>query len=286
QQTACDEELGLCSNLVGLCSTNTPCPGGAQCLPLGTTGCLDSASCDVQTYATPAVGISNAPERAAAIIASLQGVVPQGETPTGPALSGALQHAQQWAIDHPGRQVVAVLATDGFPTVCAPDQIADLAGLSAAAAQAERPVKTFVVGVFSNDDLGQDGQARLDELARAGGTERAFVVETGGDVSLEFLQALEAIRSSVVGCTFGLQADDALDFDKVNLKLTAADGSESQLINAADAAGCERDGNGWYYVRDERGTPTQLEVCPAVCSTLQLGQARVDLQIGCATIIR
>lgn len=286
QQTVCDEPLGLCANLAGLCTASTPCAGDVPCLPLGTSGCLDSASCDVASYSTPAVAISSGPERAPAIIESLRGVVPEGETPTGPALGGALEHAGQWAIDHPGRQVVAVLATDGFPTVCAPADIDDLARLSAAAAQAERPVKTFVVGVFSDEDLGQDGQARLDELARAGGTERAFVVETGGDVSLEFLEALEAIRSSAVGCTFALQAEAALDFDRVNLKLTTAKGVESQLVNAVDAAGCAREANGWYYVRDAQGKPTQLEVCPATCSMLQQGRGRVDLQIGCATIIR
>jgi hypothetical protein len=65
QQVVCDEPLGLCANLASLCSPSVPCAGGIECLALGSTGCLDSASCDVQSYATPAVDISAAPERAA-----------------------------------------------------------------------------------------------------------------------------------------------------------------------------------------------------------------------------
>jgi hypothetical protein len=39
-------------------------------------------------------------------------------------------------------------------------------------------------------------------------------------------------------------------------------------------------------VRDAQGTPTQIEVCPDVCATLRQGSATVDLQIGCATLVR
>lgn len=285
RQTACDEPLGLCADLSRVCSPSSPCPStSGPCLPLG-SGCLTDESCDVQLYTTPAVAISSAPERGADIVASLEATVPSGDTPTGPALSGALAHAQAWALEHPERQVVTVLATDGFPTICTPLEIPELAVLSLEAAQGPRPIKTFVVGVFSEADLGRDGQARLDELAQAGGTERAFLIETGGNVSAELLAALETIRLSAVGCEFGLQAGAALDFERVNLKLSR-DGAGAQLFNADDAAGCERTANGWYYVRDAAGTPTRIEVCPEVCATLRQGTARLDLQVGCATLIR
>jgi len=40
------------------------------------------------------------------------------------------------------------------------------------------------------------------------------------------------------------------------------------------------------FVRDEQGAPAKIEVCPEVCATIHQGTGKVDLQIGCATLIR
>jgi hypothetical protein len=279
------EVVGLCSLAPLQCTASVDCGAGAgECQPFPYT-CADYTSCDAGRYAVPAVAIGDAATHGDELIASLDAQLPVGATPTGPALTGALEHARSWAEQHPGRQVVTLLATDGFPTVCQPLEIPGIAELASRAASAPLPVRTFVIGVFADADLGADGQARLDELARAGGTERAIVVNTAGDVARDFLDALNAIRSTAVSCVFQLDADAELDFERVNLRMTDAGGAPLELLSVSEAEACA-DGDGWFYVRDGGGKPLQLRVCPATCQKLERERARVDLQIGGVTRIR
>src|SRR6185436_5194974 len=113
---ACEQQ-GVCANLIngqlGGCSPSIPClPGGGSCGPL-LQQCVNETSCEGPAYATPAVPISAGSARAPDVIASLEAVQLHGLTPTGPVLRGALDHARSWALDHPDRQVITVLATDG-----------------------------------------------------------------------------------------------------------------------------------------------------------------------------
>lgn len=275
------ETVGLCSISPVQCSDSVPCaPGAGQCQPFPYT-CSNFTSCDTARYAEPAVAIDRSSARAGDVIASLRAQLPLGATPTGPALAGALAQARSWADQHPERQMVTVLATDGFPTVCEPLEIPGIAEL----ARAGLPVRTFVIGVFSDDDLDTDGRQRLDQIASAGGSERALVVNTAGDLTSEFLAALDQIRSTAVSCDFALDARARLDFDRVNLRLLDAAGSARELLNVGDASHCG-DEPGWHYVRDDSGLPVQISVCPSSCAELRGGQVSAELQIGCATRIR
>jgi len=284
--TSCDE-TGACQNQPNIpCSATVACPNGAgPCLPFP-FDCVNQTKCETLAYSTPAVEIGNGPTRATDIINSIEAQSPQGLTPTGPALSGALQHAQTWAAAHSDRQVVTVLATDGFPTECTPLQVQDISRLASNAARGNTGVRTFVIGVFGSADLGTDGQQRLDSIAKAGGTDHAFVINTGsGNVAQDFLDALNQIRDTTVSCEFRLDASQALDFDKVNLQVTDVTGSKKQLVNVGDASACGSDA-GWYYVNDPEGNPTQISVCPSTCGQFMAGNVKADLQIGCATLIR
>lgn len=286
--TAQCEEVGICEgDPLVLCSATAPCPALlGSCLPL-INACLGSQlECGAADYATPAVAISSEADRSVEIVSSLGRQQPFGLTPTGPALAGALEHAQTWALDHPDRQVLTVLATDGFPTECAPQAIPDIAQIAFNANSGQRPVRTFVIGVFGEEDLGFDGQARLDALARAGGTNQAVVIDAdSGDVAQEFLTALNRIRDTAVGCEFQLTSEQALDFAQVNLNVTEPNGTNTDLFNVASELECGSD-DGWYYVLDADGSPTQINVCPTTCDTFGSGGVRVDLQVGCATRIR
>jgi hypothetical protein len=281
--TNCDQ-VGVCQDQSALCSVTLTCATGSTCLGVPAS-CVNQTRCSAADYSTPAVGISAAPERAAAILASLESQTPNGLTPTGPALDGALSFARTWAEQNTERQVVTVLVTDGFPTECTPIEIPELAALARTASTAVRPVRTFVIGVFSDADLDSDGQARLDALATAGNTGAALIVNTAGDVTRDFLAALDAVRTTSLSCDFSLDAD-MLDFERVNLIVTDAGGVSTPLFSVGTAEGCSADERGWYYVRDAAGTPTQISACPGVCDTLQRGGATARLQVGCATLIR
>lgn len=275
------ETVGLCTLSPVQCSDSVPCPAGAGlCQPFPYT-CANFTSCDTARYAEPAVAIDRSSTRAGNVITSLRAQVPLGATPTGPALAGALAQARSWADQHPERQMVTVLATDGFPTVCEPLEIPALAEL----ARGGLPVRTFVIAVFSDEDLDADGRQRLDQIASAGGSERALVVNTAGDLTSEFLAALNQIRSTAVSCDFALDAGARLDFDRVNLRLLDSAGSARELLNVGDASACG-DEPGWHYVRDASGLPVQVSVCPASCEELRSGRVSAELQIGCVTRIR
>lgn len=288
--------FGVCSETVTFdeptfCVASLPCPAGTGTCQLLPTGCLNQTVCDVSAYATPAVPISAGAPRSSTIIQSLAAVQLSGLTPTGPALQGALDHARAWALEHPERQVVTVFATDGLPTVeglpnqCTPTEGSAIAQLAADANSGPDPVRTFVIGVFGATDLGQ-GRALLDSLAAAGGSERAFVIDTGGDVGGEFLEALNQIRDTAASCEFQLGGAAALDFDQVNLRISDAAGAVEELANVGDVSACGSD-QGWYYVRSAEGTPTQIRVCPNTCSRLTTTSGvSAELEVGCATRIR
>jgi hypothetical protein len=275
------------------CSETVACPTGAgACTQTGISifglpaVCVNQTVCEASAYASPAVPISSATGRAQQIISSLEAVELNGRTPTGPALTGALDQARSWAAAHPDRQIVTVLATDGFPTDCAPQQIADIGQIAAVANSGADPLRTFVIGVFSATDLGNDGQQNLNSWAEAGGTKNAFVINTStGNVADNFLKALNQIRDTAVSCTFQLSSDGALDFDKVNLTVNDPKNGSLDLSNVGDVSACGQD-QGWYYIRGANGTPTQIQVCPSTCARFSTAGVTADLQVGCATRIR
>jgi hypothetical protein len=181
--------------------------------------------------------------------------------------------------------VVTVFATDGLPTECTPLDIPGIGQLASDSNAGTDPVRTFVIGVFGALDLAGTARQDLDALARAGGTQRAFVINTGGNVADDFLKALNQIRDTAVNCQFQLAADAALDFDHVNLRVSDAAGRVSDLANVGDASACGND-PGWYYTRNSDGTPTQIETCPSTCAGFMTAGVSAELEIGCATRIR
>ena len=292
------ELLGFCEYLDAdgqpiICSAVTvACPAGAGVCLQYPYSCTNSTLCGGADYATPAVEISAAAERNDALIASLTAHEPEGLTPTAPALQGAIQHAQEREAADPNRRVVAVLATDGLPTECEPVEIAEVADVARAGLEGTPSVETYVIGVFSEAEAAQ-AEANLNQIAAAGGTEEAFVISTGNNVATQFLDALNRIRGAALSCNFEIPVPEGgamLDFGQVNLEFVDSAGNERQLVNVADESACsEAAGTGWYYVRDaETDVPTQITVCQDVCVEFEsaMGASQVNLQIGCATIIK
>jgi hypothetical protein len=168
---------------------------GLQFFPYG--GAVAPLSCQA-SYATPEVEIGLLPGNAAALSASIQTHAPTTFTPTGPALQGAITHMKAWGPAHPGRAPVVVLVTDGFPTECDPQQIADIALLARTAFESEPKVRTFVIGLEDGGALGN-----LREIAVAGGSGAPILI-SGGDVGAQFVAAMLGISSSALQCDLAL----------------------------------------------------------------------------------
>jgi hypothetical protein len=232
----------------------------------------------------PAVPIATLPDAAPALVASIDAQMPNGQTPTGPALSGAIEQARTYAGEHPDHAVVAVLATDGLPTRCEPLEIADISGVASAAVAGSPSVRTFVIGVFGPEDTG--APANLDAIAVGGGTDAAFIVDTSQNVSEQFLAALAEIRGTSLGCEFQIPAPttgERLDYGLVNVDFTQGM-TKTRLYKVSGVTACGADG-GWYY--DDEATPTRIILCPASCVTAEgATDASVEIQLGCKTDVR
>jgi Mg-chelatase subunit ChlD len=291
---------------VGLCEYdhNAVClgPGSAQCQPdnngfllgacqaITTSTCEQGDSCNSPDYAMPAVPIALLPGAAPALTASLAAHAPNGNTPTAAALQGAIIEANAFAVANPGHSVVAVLATDGIPDECNPNDIPTIARIAAAGLAGSPSIKTFTIGVFAPGDVAT-GTAALNQIASSGGTKQAFVINTmSQNVETQFVAALSAIRGAALPCQYEVPLPDGgnADFGKINVQYTSGAGVAGGLPYVETAAKCGT-GGGWYYDADPAhgGTPSAVIVCPSTCTTLQSdAMGRVDVVVGCQTVTR
>jgi hypothetical protein len=271
-----------------------------DCLPAPPSECTVTADCRPSSYAAPAAAIAALPGAGAALVSTLEASTPDpgNLTPTGPALEGAIQHAKAWALAHPDHQVVAVLATDGQPTLrtaattCGRvelaahlQQVVDLAAEGSSSAPA---ISTFVVGVLSTDDAASGASSVLGGIADAGGTDQAFIIDTQGDVQTKFRAALNAIRAHGLSCELQVPAGEAgkpVSYDEVNVDFTNQAGTKEGLFRVENASACADapNGRGWYYDSLPAVTkPSRITVCPSVCSEFQtVDMGSVSIALGC-----
>jgi hypothetical protein len=254
---------------------------GCLCIPF-TNICfsLVGGSCAVSDYSTAAVPLA-LPAQLTAAIGNLAAHQIGGGTPTRPALEGALQSVNAWAAQHPDRKALLVLATDGEPSGCASNTPQDVADVAAKALAGPHAIRTFVIGVGS-------ALVSLNLVAQAGGTDHAFLVDTGGDVAKEFGDALDQIRGAASSCDFSIPQAGAgaekVDPSKVNVSYGANGGSSTTRVPQTfmgDGRNCDSSG-GWYY--DDPAAPTVIKLCDATCRSLS-GSA-IQVEFGCDTVVR
>jgi hypothetical protein len=287
--------LGACA-----VSTDTLCTGiGLRCSNNRNDVCTMVAGfcegrdrCDSPSYATPAVEVATLPDARAALLASLAQQTPDGLTPTAGALSGAIAHAQTLARANPTHKVAVLLATDGLPSECDPSDTAGISAIAAAARAGTPPIATYVIGVFTPDEMA-GAQTNLDALAAAGGTGKAFVISTNSaSVTTSFLNALNAVRTSGLSCQYSVptntQDGSVIDYYKVNVQFTSGSGQTVTIGNVKNRAACSATAGGWYYDVDPTtgATPQTISICDTSCAQLGADAAgKVDILLGCATMI-
>jgi hypothetical protein len=196
-------QYGICSRSGLRCTAmGQACGGmaGDMCMPRPKF-CAGDESCGAALYAQPIVQIADLPGAQAGLSTALAGIVPQGGTPTTPAVRGALDQLRARAMANPDRKPVLVLATDGLPTGCFPNS-ADTVATALTMARTGMPsILTYVIGVFQPAQLARSRPA-LEMMATAGGSGMPFVLTTGADLSMRFLNAISQIRGTALGCEF------------------------------------------------------------------------------------
>jgi Mg-chelatase subunit ChlD len=235
----------------------------------------DSPECSVGTYSTPSVPIGILPGNAGNVAGALSSTSPTGGTPTLPAMQGALSYAQTHAIKNPSHVVVIVLATDGQPNNCS-SSVSGVSNIAQQGANGTPKVLTFVIGVGS-------ALSNLNQIAQAGGTKSAFIVDTTGNVGQQFIDALNAIRGAALACEYLIPTPEAGTVDplKVNVTFTPDGGQPETWPKYANQAACPPTGSGWYYDNDT--SPTKILLCPGTCSMVKNTKGQVDVLFGCAT---
>ncbi len=266
------------------CQTNGDCQSNwGKCGD--TKFCTFDDYCSPADYETPEIEFAELPGAAASIAASLDAHGPEFNTPTPPALQGAINHAKAWASSHPDEKVVVLLMTDGQPDSITCNigngAMPNVVSIARAGAQGSPAIPTYVIGV--GNKVGD-----LNSVAAAGGTTKAYMVDGAGGSATrqQLLQALNGIRGSALPCSYGIPQPQSgtLDYGKVNVVFTPGGGQPTTIGQVRSAGDCGASG-GWYY--DDPTRPTTIQICPTTCQSFR-GSAggSVELQLGCDTVIQ
>lgn len=261
-----------CFPYVAQCLLGSCCYGN-QC------GEKPISSCLASDYTTPALAIQALPGVAVAVKDSINATNPEGGTPMGPALEGAIDYAQTWAAAHPDHLTAVVLATDGAPSGCNPEGT-DIVAARAAEGKAQSPsVLTFVIG------LGEQ-LSTLNAIAIAGGTKQATLVDSGSNAGAEFLTALNKIRGELQ-CTYAFPTPTSgtVDPDRLNVGFRKGGKAPVFVPQVPGGANCGLgELAGWFY--DNPSNPTRITLCKQACEAVQGGGIQVEVILGCKTVVK
>jgi hypothetical protein len=246
---------------------------------------IGSTTCNARDYENADVPVGELPGNAQALIDSLAAREPTGETPSGAAIRGACTYARQWKTDHPEREVVLLLVTDGEPKApvtcgeagggpCCPT-LSDAVEAATDCGAGNPGLRTFVLGVGPFLE-------NLGEIAQAGGTESAYLV-SGGDVAQKVVEALNEIRiAAQIPCELGIPrapGSQTVDYTRVNILRTSSTCETDVISYRATAATCDSKTGGWYY--DDALSPTKVVLCEKTCGDVGLPGEQLAFSIGC-----
>jgi hypothetical protein len=255
---------------------------GLQFFPLG-------ASCALPDYQNLAVPFGELPAVLPPLTVALaaQNVRMNFGTPTGAAVTGALEALRVRLQSNPEHRGLLLLLTDGEPTACTPLFIDEIAVPVAAARQMTPSIPTHVIGVFTAAELAR-AQSTVERLATAGGTP-AVVLGANTDLPTRLNEALAEVRNVAVACEFIIPEPrlQSIDYGRVNVQFRGAGGS-ADVRYVGSAERCDPVGGGWYYDVDPAtgAGPTRVVVCESTCRAFKTDpRAQVDLLFGCKTLV-
>lgn len=281
---------------------------------MGGMGLTPLSSCNVADYQYSDVEIAPVLQNVSEIEHSIDLHSPSTDTPTFPALQGAVNHCLNWKTSHPDHVIAVLLVTDGQPNGCG--TIQDVENVATTAWNNGAGVRTFVLGVTSpgiscDIDSNPPNVADLDAVAVAGGTQKALVVDVTQNMSNQLISQLDITRSQLTKTNTTTEVetrkDDCvyhvpviklstrtlvLDKDALNLDFTTSQGARGRLYRVDSLDACSKtDALAWYY--DDNGNPTQILLCPDTCRHLHLTSGdggldagpkttqEVDIALGC-----
>jgi hypothetical protein len=250
---------------------------------------FNSTGCSARS--TPAVQMDALPNHLTPIQTWLEGLVNDGSTNTEGALLGLRDYTNPAVAPSPpvgfgkaaGRNIIGILITDGDPQGCQTsigtlDDIIDDHFTST-------QVRTYVIGMegatFSNVENLADGAGAPPHTNYCGTSPPCSHYSVGAGDPAAFIDALNAIQQSAVGCTFNYPSPPSGVPDPTSLTVTYTPGSGSPatipIVSSAAACGP----SGGFYVNNP-SAPTRIDLCTASCDLVKADSAaRLDIEIAC-----
>jgi hypothetical protein len=241
-----------------------------------------SDKCEDASYVTPDVPLTALPSPLFGT--ALDGIGSQdwrGGTPTLHVMRGTVSFVQQQMQTTPGRYVI-VLVTDGYPQDCDDDAIASVVNVVSGIAAT---IPTYVVGVKNPPiDDAPDTVTDLTAVAMAGGTDHAYIIDTGNPTktAADFKATIDTIRGAAISCNVEIPAaPDGRQFDKQKVVVNYTSGAANNALTYD--ANCAQN-NAWHY--DNAANPTQILLCPNTCMAIQQDPAgALNVEFACETKI-
>ena len=239
--------------------------------------------CDDASYLEPDVAMTALPSADFGSALDEIGAEPwRGGTPTLHVMRGIIAYVEEQRAKAPGKYA-AVLVTDGYPQDCDDDEISSLADLVAGVA-AELP--TYVVGVANPPlDDAPDTVSDLEQVAVAGGTAPAYLIDTGDPSATaeRFRAAIAAIRGAAIPCVVDIPTPpDGRSFDKQSVVVRSHSGAAASSLTYDPSCTASP---AWHY--DHPDNPRQIVVCDKACETLKAdASARLDVEFSCERVLQ
>jgi hypothetical protein len=227
----------------------------------------------------PEVERSELPASLTTLTNRLNEQIPNGTTsPLEAALRGLTRYTA--AAKRADRQMVGVIMTDGDPNGCVKD-IATLSSILTASRTPTGPL-TFVIGMTGADygaleTLALAGGATPHDNHCATGDSPCHYYDVGDGNPRAFVDALQQIQRSTVGCRFSMPTTDVGVVDPNTLAVEWSSPSEPVRTRLTRRDSVDDCGSGWY--------PTdsgQFALCPETCDLVQsIALVEIDILAGC-----
>jgi hypothetical protein len=244
--------------------------------------------CAEAAYTSPDVPVTTLPSMAFG--EAIDEIEPQsakdwrGGTPTVAVMRGTRKQLTTIKDSQPGHYAI-VLVTDGYPQGCN-DDLDDVERVvdEARAALGEGST-TYVIGVANPPVSGApDTVSDLERIAKAGGTEKAFLIDTGDPESTAaaFDAAVNAIRSATLSCNIAIpERGDGMPFDKRKVQVHfESDGTSKDFAYDPNCANADS----WHY--DDPANPSAIVLCPQTCSEVQSAtNADLEVRFACEPVL-
>jgi hypothetical protein len=243
--------------------------------------------CEADAYQMPHVPRTALPSPAFG--SALDDITPEdsddwrGGTPTAFALAGTREYIVRESQRQPARYAI-VLVTDGSPAGCDDDSDTIEAAVAETKTALAQGISTYVIGVKNPPiDDAPDTVANLTEIAKAGNTPMAYIIDTGDATKTAdtFGAAIAKIREFSVSCTLAIPESRLATFDKRKVVVSYQSGARSTALSYDAACG---KADTWHY--DDETDPKQIVLCDDTCKTVQADrEAQVQVEFACENLI-